>query len=125
MTRLYKGIKLAQRDDARDKRMNVIPGMAFTGFAWSPDLDKQEMVQTETIKPIVGYAIALYDVMQWLKTTAVTAFYIVGEEEDGNDKVVLPSWAPMDILKNKEFKQGDAIIQTKNSFYYFENLGDK
>jgi len=56
----------------------------------------------------------------WLRTSLIVDFYIHEDEENSADKIVLPSWAPLDILDGITFSKGDILLRTLNSFYYLE-----
>jgi hypothetical protein len=56
----------------------------------------------------------------WLRTSIIVDFYIHEDYENSADKIVLPSWAPLDILDGVEFAKGDILLRTMNSFYFLK-----
>ena len=56
----------------------------------------------------------------WLRTSLIVDFYIHEDEVNSADKIVLPSWADLTMLDGIEFKKGDILLRTMNSFYFLK-----
>lgn len=119
----YTGTKLARRDDPATGEVFVPTGATYSGTAYVVNEARTELEAVENMTPVIGYSLAVSNGISWLKTSAVTNYYIHGDESGNTpDVLVLPSWLPKDISHNMVLEEGDVVVQTMNSFYLFRPI---
>ena len=121
----YKAIKLAQRSDPSTTDMYILPGHSVEGEVYVANDSTFEWEKQDKLEPRIDFCIKILGnrMDKYLRTSYVTCYMIYGDIE-GPDRFIKPSWCPIEAFEKIAPKDGDVLVQTANSIYFFEKLGE-